>query len=114
MVNVGVTKSLTVSHEKSGNANGGRPCGMLPKRLPRVSTGSSKNQAKAVRLASAMIGPGIRALSLAARRMPGRSSAAWIGERSPHNRGQMNKPTTQAVPRPNAYGLKLLMFWAIT
>ena len=99
MVKVGLTSCLTVSHEKSGRANGGRPCGIPPKRVPIVSTGSWKYHDTRVSVISATIGAGTRLFSLMVLRMPGRLMAAWIGERSPQSRGHSSSAEdARAIP----------------
>ena len=59
---VGPTRFCASSHSKAGSANDGSPCGMPPKRLPIVSTGSPNSATATIPIASTTIVPGRRAI----------------------------------------------------
>jgi hypothetical protein len=48
MVSVGITSSLALAQLKAGRSSEGRVCGMPPKRLPMVSSGSCSRVLAAV------------------------------------------------------------------
>ena len=58
MVSVGPTSCFTVSHENSGSAKPGRPCGMPPNFEPMVSTGRCSNVTASVADTSTITVPG--------------------------------------------------------
>jgi hypothetical protein len=62
IVIVGAINCLTRSHEKSGSANDGSPCGMPPNLVPIVSTGSSNSVTAIVAQPSATIVAGTCAI----------------------------------------------------
>ena len=104
IVSVGNSSSLAEVQENGGSARSGSVCGMPPKRVPIVSTGSSSSATIAVIETSATTGPGMRA---AARIV--RPSRMRSGQRRRSSTAAATRTGRRSTSRPmaNAYGLKV-------